>query len=370
MVQRYTPKIKIGTAKNIAKNLLSTQSGKKISETKFKQLLKQDKDLKKFVYSSKSSTLAKHQAKKFFNKVINSAKTSNNFKVSHLAKKMGIRISPKGEVSDIGLNKIYQKASTEELAAQQKPAGPSPEEQRREKRREEALKTFHKKERAEERQREKIQREEQTPDNEKNGNKMSSPLTRHGVSGSTAALTNQAATLDDQTTAGQKVTTATSQTSTIPLLILPLNNLSPNIEGFDWVTKKFSTLVLQTINSLKMFEVIPQKDINQVLRKLRWRKMPPLIDEETAETIVRETKVQLAVLGHVKKTGAVMEINIQLINTKTNQKILLANIKEETDDLFDLEKKISWQITNALQNQEDDKESQIPSPDEAKDLPI
>jgi len=53
MIQRYTPRIKATTAKSMAKSLLSSQSGKKISDTKFKEYLKQDKDLKKYAYKAK-----------------------------------------------------------------------------------------------------------------------------------------------------------------------------------------------------------------------------------------------------------------------------------------------------------------------------
>ncbi|HHE64423.1 MAG TPA: hypothetical protein ENL09_00180, partial [Bacteroidetes bacterium] len=70
MVNTYSPRIKASTAKNMAKSILSDKTGKKISDTKFKEMMEKDKDLKKFAYIGKNSTLDKFKVKKFFNKVI------------------------------------------------------------------------------------------------------------------------------------------------------------------------------------------------------------------------------------------------------------------------------------------------------------
>lgn len=367
MVQQYTPKIKVGTAKTIAKNLLATPKGKKISDTKFKKFLKQDKDLKKFVYSSKQSTIKQPQAKKFFNKVLSSAHGDPKLKVSPIvAKKMGIKISKQGQLSQIGLKKIYKKASTEELASQQKPTGPSPEELRRQKRHEEAIKTFHKRERADE-----IQRETGPADQQnKNGEPDTLSISPRGVRGGTTPASGSTSSLSDQTIPIQRSGAAPASAYLISLLIFPLNNLSANVEDLDLITKKIDNLVLQTITSLKTFKIVRQQDINEALKKLRLEKMPIIIDEITMENIAKEVQAQLYIFGTIKKTGAIMEINIQMVNSENNQHLTLVTIKEEADDIFDLERKISWQITNAFQDKKSDKETPAPSSGEAVDLPI
>lgn len=371
MVQRYTPKIKVGTAKTIAKNLLATPKGKKVSDTKFKKFLKQDKDLKKFVYSSKQSTIRQPQAKKFFNKVLSSAHGDPKLKVSPIvAKKMGIKISRQGQVSQIGLKKIYKKASTEELASQQKPTGPSPEELRRQKRHEEAIKTFHKRERAEEIQRETGPVEQQNKNGEPDRRRVTPSISPSGVRGGAIPASGSTSSLSDQTIPTQRSGAAPTNAYLISLLIFPLNNLSTNVEDLDLITKKINNLVRQTITSLKMFKIIRQQDINEALKKHRLERMPIIIDEVTMENIAKEVQAQLYIFGTIKKTGAIMEINIQMVNAENNQHLPLVTIKEEADDIFDLERKISWQITNAFQDRENDKETPTPSSGEAVDLPI
>jgi len=365
MTQQYLPKIKAQTAKNMAKNLLSTQKGKKISDTKFKQFLKQDKDLKKFVHSSKSSTMAKHQAKKFFSKVTESAKQSGNLKVNPTAaKKMSIRINKQGQISNIGINKIYQKATTEELAIENKPTGPTPAESRKQKRHEEAIKKLHQRERAGDIDKE----QKQQP--EKDEKKSSSPPPRSsGTSSTGTSLSNQSTPLSNQGSPTPQKSTKTN-TALPAILVSPLNNLSTNVRGLDWTARRINNLIIQTLKSLKMFKIIEEEKISKVLTKLKLEKLPASANEAVIKQIARETRAVLFVIGYIKKINKTLEIKIQIINTATDQHLDLATIKEESDDIFQLERKIKWQINNALLSDAKTENKDVPSSDEAVDLPI
>jgi TolB-like protein len=369
MIQQYLPKIKAQTAKNMAKNLLSTQKGKKISDTKFKQFLKQDKDLKKFVHSSKSSTIAKHQAKKFFSTVTESAKQSGNLKVNPTAaKKMGIRINKQGQISNIGINKIYQKATTEELAIENKPTGPTPAESRKEKRHEEAIKKLHQREQAGDIAKEQKQGQKQQP--AKDEKKSSSPPPRSsGASGTGTSLSNQSVPLSSQGSPTQRKT-AKIDTSLPAILVSSLNNLSTNVRGLDWTARRINNLIIQTLKSLKMFKIIEEEEISEVLTKLKLEKLPASANEAVIKQIARETRAVLFVIGYIKKINKTLEIKIQIINTATDQHLDLATIKEESDDIFQLERKIKWQINNALLSDAKTENKDVPSSDEAVDLPI
>lgn len=368
MVKAYLPKIKAQTAKSMAKNLLTTKGGKKITDTKFKEFLKKDKDLNKFAYKGKGSTLAKHQAKKFFGKVTGSAKQSGNLKVSATAaKKMGIRIDKKGQISEIGLNKIYQKATTEELSTQAKPTAPSPAELRREKRHENAMQTMHKRDRAEDIRKE--QKSEQQPNKEEKSTATTPPPRSAGVSSTGAATGSQAAGTASQSSSGQRKTTQAGPA--LPsLLILPLNNLSKNVRGLDWTARKIGNSITQTLNSIKIFSIIDQDAINDAFYKLHIDISATPFDESTIKQAAEKTGAELFVTGYIKKVDRFLEIKIQMVNTITNQRLNLAAIKEETDDVFHLERKINWQIINALKSDAKIPDQDSPGIDEAVDLPI
>lgn len=364
MAQKYLPKIKIGTAKGVAKNLLSTKSGKQVSDTKFKQLLKAEGGLKKFAYSSSQSSLAKHQAKQFFGKVIGSAKEQRGLKINALAaKKLGIKISEAGQVSDIGLNKIYQKAGTEELASQQKVSSePSPEEQRRQQRHEAALKTFHKRERADETR----QEQKQQPTKEQAQHKpLTAPISHAGIGRAAGAGADQPGAVADRVSTGTS-SPSTAEDERLSLLILPLQNLTPTVEGLAWVAKKFNGLISRTLASLRLFKITEAATAGKTPAKT-----VDISDMAAVTVAAKRAWATLCVFGTIKKTGRLLEITVEMVNTNSSQRLLLAQVKEETDDVFNLERKIGWQIANALQAEETtDDTAASSSPQKAEDLPI
>ena len=364
MVQKYLPKIKIGTARGVAKGLLSTKSGKQVSDTKFKQFLKAEKGLKKFVYSSPQSSLAKHQAKQFFGKVIGSAKEQRGLKINALAaKKLGIKISEAGQMSDIGLNKMYQKAGTEELASQQKASSePSPEEQRRQQRHEAALKTLHKRERADETR----QEQKQQPSKERAQPKpLTTPISHAGVGQAAGAGAGQLGAVADKVSTGV-TPSGTAEGERLPLLILPLQNLTPTVEGLAWVAKKINGLVSRTLTSLRLFKITDATTAGKVPAKA-----VDVSDLAAVIVAAKRTWTTLCIFGTIKKTGRLLEITVEMVNTNSSQRLLLAQVKEETDDVFNLERKIGWQIANALQAEGTTDDTAAPkNSQKAEDLPI
>ena len=383
MVQRYTPRIKATTAKSMAKSLLSTQSGKKVSDTKFKEHLKQNKDLKKYAYKGKASTISSADAKKMFNKVVESAKGSEKFKISHAAKKLGIKGDRKAGTATI--NKIYGKAGQEELASQPQQTGPTKQELRQQKRHEDMMKTFHKRDRADETRQE---QEEERKDAEKNasggsdskkggGTASTRPSAGSGgVAGSTTTqnLSQQTATSSatpsDQRPATQKSDQA--EEKPITALILPLSNLSPNVRDLDSIVTRLSTTVKQLFTTLHILPLLPESAIQDALNNLRLEAIPDATDYGAIAALAKAAQAQLVIFGSVSQTGTTLTINVQFANVATDKKLDLANLKEGTDDIFNIERKLRWHIENALNSGQNEpkKPGETPPTDEAVDLPI
>jgi len=386
MVQRYTPRIKATTAKSMAKSLLSTQSGKKISDTKFKEYLKQDKDLKKYAYSGKASTMSKTNAKKLFNKVVESAKSSEKFKISHAAKKLGIRGNK--TTGNATINKIYNKAGQEELASQPQKTGPTKQEVRQQKRHEEIIKTFHKRDRADETRQEQEEGHKETEKNTSGGNNdkkngSAAPTRPNAGSGAASGAVGSATTQNsnqqtaassavpsDQHSAIQKSDQA--EEKPIAAIILPLSNLSPNVRNLDGIVKRLSITVKQLFTTLHVLPILPESAIQDALNKLRFEDIPDATDYGAIAALTKAAQAQLVIFGSVSQAGTTLAINVQFANVVTDKKFELANLKEGSDDIFNIERKLRWHIENALNSgqNESKKPDETSSTDEAVDLPI
>jgi len=383
MVQRYTPRIKVTTAKSTAKSLLSTQSGKKVSDTKFKDYLKQDKDLKKYAYKGKTSTISKADAKKMFNKVVESAKGNKKFKISHAAKKLGIRKDRKSGTATI--NKIYGKAGQEELASQPQQTGPSKQELRQQKRHENMMKALHKRDRADDMRQEQEKQKKETEKNssgDKNDNKGDGAAPIRPSAGSGGAVGTAASQNTTQQTATNSAAPSVQRPATqkpdeaeetpINAIILPLSNLSPNVRDLDSITKRLSTTVKQIITTLHALPILPDSVIQGALNQLRLDSLPNATDYGAIAALAKTARTQPVIFGSVSQTGATLTINVQCANVVTDKKLELANLKEGTGDIFNIERKLRWHIKNALDasaNQSDDSEK-TPLDEEAVDLPI
>jgi len=357
--------MKIGTAKSMAKNLLSTRSGQKVSDTAFKKFVKQDKSLKKFTYSSDKSTVSKFQAKKILGQVAKDAASSEKYKISRFAQKLGIKQS--GEevrVSDIALNKAYQKGAEEELKVE-KPAGPSPDELRREKRREEAVKTLHKRERADEINKERLGGTKSAPG--QSGQKQTAaPLMHAGFDGASQnAQATPGGAMSDNISSGNAQTGNTAA-DLLTVLVLPLYNVSGTAEDIDWLIKKIHKLTIQTLTSLRLFKVVGQTSSTADLGH------PPADpqDQTALKLATKKAWARLCVFGTIKKISKLLEIKINMINVDNDQKLQLVDIKDDTDDVFGLERKISWQLSAAVQGTETNINQDETAQKKIEDLPI
>jgi len=383
MVQRYTPRIKAKTAKSVAKSLISSQSGKKISDTKFKEYLKQDKDLKKYAYSGKASTISKANAKKLFKKVVESAKGNEKFKISHTAKKLGIKEDRKAGTATI--NKIYGKAGQEELASQPQQTGPTKQELRQQKRHEEMMKTLHKRDRADymrhkqEEERKEAEKKSSDGNNDKKSGGAAPARPSAGSGGAAGSATTQNSNQQTATSSAapsnkrpaiQKSDQAEKEP--IAAIILPLSNLSPNVRNLDGIVKRLSTTVKQLFTTLHALPILPESAIKDALNKLRLEDIPNATDYGTIAALTKAANAQLVIFGSVSQTGTTLTINVQFANVVANKKFELANLKEGSDDIFNIERKLRWHIKNALNSgQNEPKEpGEAPPTDEAVDLPI
>ncbi|MDP2684625.1 MAG: hypothetical protein Q8P20_06305 [bacterium] len=370
MDNTYTPRIKAATAKNLAKSILSDKSGKKISDTKFKEMMKKDKDLKQFAYTGKNSTLDKFKAKKFFNKVISSASSHEKFKVNKIAaKKLGLNINKKGEASQIGLNKIYQHAAKEEIAAAD--TGPSQQELRREAKREKAIQKMRTQDRASDRRNEydKEAKDQNGDDNKSSSSNRAAPSRQAGT-GSMA--TSQTGTNQNNYQIADNTSnpSGTGPPEMPDLFLPPLNNLSTTQPNVDVITKKLEIAIKQKIYNLRIFKVIGPEVLNKSLMNLGMDKIPTPANQDILKKISLECGAQLYIYGTVEKKANILLINLEVINSETDRKITLVNIEQSSLDLFDLENKISWQIDNAFKTDNSDFNNNIPSENKAIDLPI
>ncbi len=359
---KYLPKIKMSTAKDMAKSLIANRAGQKITDSKFKQILKKEQGLKTYYYKPKDSSITKIQAKKFFNQVVSTAKGTPGLKISRLAQKIGIKPRTDSAPSNIALNKLYQKATNTQLQSQA-PKGPSPEEVRKQQRHDEMMKTLHKHDRAAEMQKENMA----APTAQKPANQRVAPPTMQGtIGGATIKPTNQPAGL--QSDQAQPAVKKTKDPERLGLAVLPLTNLSPAADRTAWLCERVSRQIKQALHNEGMFEFAAEPSVHDAIR--RYPLTVPA-DHGTLRLIAKDAHVQLISYGHLKKIGSLIEVNAYLTNIQNDQHITLLSIRQETDDIFDLERRIAWQIDNALSGDPEPKK-QLPAPggNEAVDLPI
>ncbi len=357
----------MNTAKQVARNLLTDKYGHAVSDTKLKNFLKQDKDLKKFVYKSKTSTLTKHEAQKFFNKVVGTAKTSEGFKVSRMAKKMGIKDTTP-QTTDIQLEKIYKHASQTEIDAMPHDTGPTPAELAKQARHEKALKTLHKRERADEIAQEKEAQAANTKaDSEQKPSAAPPPLVGSsgiGTIGGPSGSTN---------TSGGGAPPAQTDKATTPLvqlLIFPVENQSPNIPGFELIVQKLNAFIRQHLISSRIIPIVPEQTVGDALRDLQLDTMPTSQDLEQCRALASRAKATLFLVSSISRIGQYTELTMTVHNTTNAHTFQLAHLREPIDDVFEFQRRLGWQIDAALQAQNNDQDTTTPSSTDAIELPI
>lgn len=363
----YSPKIKISTMRDMARRMISTQSGKNISHQALNKFLKGHKELHKVAFGPGHSAVEKYKAVKFFGKLANKITQSDKFKISYFAKKIGIKPGTEGNLGKVTLNRIYQKAAYDEQAVSQKPEGPTPEELEKQKRRQEAFRTLRKRERADEMKKEQEGLEKKEPSQRS----LKAVPIAQGRPGVTPAL----ASVSDEKTTAVGAKTSVSETRVLPsLAILPISN-PQRIQSANWLAKKINNLLIRVIKSLNRFKVTDQLSIDGWLRNIGWEE-GEVISLEQARNIGRTNKVDFVIMGEWQKEGVNILVVIQLIDIKKNTVTKIAKIREKEENLFELENKLIWQIHNFFEGKEleakkeVEKEQDVPSAEEAEDLPI
>ncbi|MFZ6035631.1 MAG: hypothetical protein ACOYUK_00635 [Patescibacteria group bacterium] len=365
MPKANLPKIKLGTARQIAKNLVTDKYGHQVSETRLKKFMQQDKDLRKFAYKGDAASMTKFQAKKFFNKVVDNAKTTGAFKMSRLAKKMGIT-ETRPRVSDIALNKVYGQASQTEYDATPHDTGPTLEEQSRARRREKMMKTLHKRERAEEVQREEQQQGKDAPDSGEQKSSIAPPPR----AGSGSIPSTIGAPPPNQAASPGSVPRPSQKTVQLGCLIFPVENQTPHIPGFDLVAQKISNFITQRLTSARLFPVLSSGALWDALHQMRLDTIPASHDTDARRHVAERAGATLFVGSTISQSGQFTELSSILYNTRTGTTIKLAYLKEPLNDQFSFERKIGWQIDAALSSQSDDNATPPPSSADAVELPI
>lgn len=375
MTKSFLPKIKVNTIKNTAQKMVESKYGsKQVTPTAFKKFLQQDKDLKKYAYASGQSSVSKFQAKKFISQVASKVTKEKNLKINPVyTKKMGIKIGPQGKISDIGFKKIYQQAENEEIK-QMAPTGPTKEDIERQKKRERAIETFHKRETADEiRQAEKEKAEGTSKGATPSKSTGPVQIQQGGSAGSSAAssISDEKSQIKSTQSGKSAFRKKIKQIISKSFIILPFSNLSQS-KNLDWIAEKITNTAIRIIMGIKNFNLIERKTINQIILASEWERTK-IITPELAQEIHNKIKTDSTIFGNLKKIGNQIQVFVYLIQDTHDPKKIV-EIKEETEDVFELEKKLNWQLLNYFEERKEkpDKDSQakIPSPTEAEDLPI
>ncbi len=385
MTVPYAKKVKLDTTKQMVKSMLRTPKGKTVTDAKFnKEFLKKDKELRKYYLKPKNATLKASEAKAFVNKALKSADATGKMKISRqAAKKMGIRINKQGEVGAMSMKKLYKNIVTEDRATMATPNEPSPQELRQQKRHENALKTLHKRDRAEDIRKDPNLDRSQTDDNkQQSGEKKQSPSAPPQRASSGSSVPASGSQLNDQSASGIKSAGGSVGTSSqsashstdsdpIPLLIYPLYNLTPNVDGLDVMTKKITNTVAQVLNTESSFQLLPVDSWKKALSALRLETRPLITEESNIQTLAREAGAQLITVGSVTQKGITTDIIVKLMNVETGQQMVIATIHSESRDLFQIEKNIRWQINDTLRGKaESSQTNKLPNPDDLTELPL
>ena len=354
----------MSTAKDMAKGLIANRAGQKISDSKFKQILKKEDGLKPYYYKTKDASISKLQAKKFFNQVVSTAKNTPGLKISRLAQKIGIKPTASTAPSGIALNKLYQQATDTQIKSQA-PTGPTPEEVRKQQRHDEMMKTLHKHDRANEMQQE--NKAASAIAQKPQSSRIAPPPMQGGISGATIKPASQpTSTPSDQ---AQPSVKKTKEPERLTLAVIPLINLSPTADRTAWLCERISKQTRQVLHNEGVFTLVPEPAIADAIQHYPLA-MPA--DHGTLHLIAKDAHAQLLTYGHLKKIGPVTEITTYLTNIQNDKTLTLATIRQETDDVFDLERRLAWQITNTLSSDEAEpkRKPSTPSSHEAVDLPI
>lgn len=371
MVQAYAKKVKLDTTKQAVKSLLRTPKGKTVTDAKFnKEFLKKDKELRKYYLKSKNATLKDSEAKTFVNKALKAAQATGKMKISKLAaKKMGININKQGELGTQSMKKLYKNMVNEDSASAAPSNEPSAQEIRQQKRHEKAIKSMHKSERANEIRKDRIGETKDSAESSSDSKQQSQTVPRSG-GGSFSQQQPSSNTTDSPPQQRAAKDNGTETDNTIALLILPLYNLSPNVDGLGTIVDKLNKHIEQIIRNLSIFSIVTQEAIKKTLADLHFDGIPPITDKDDILTFGRKMNVNLVIIGSIKQAGTIIKINCNLVNTHDGRQLPLVSIKQDGTDLFMLERQIAWQITHVLRGQATESDTSLPSSDEAVDLPI
>lgn len=377
----FRPKMKVSTVKDLAQRLASTNTGKKVNTDVFKKFLKQDKDLRRTALRSPATHLKKAEAAKFLGTVAKKIHESDKMKLSMFArKKMQIHkgLESSGEVSKLGIKRLYQAGSKEEFEAE-KPQGPSKAEVERTERRDRARKILHKRERADE-----IREGYKTSLNKNNAKNNSSteqqkgsyrpPQLRHGATAVPASRqSSQSGTSSlPRQLSDNSLPSSAQAIRNANTVIFPFYNKS-RMQELSLLGEKLEETLRRALAGVTMLQVLSRVETTRAIRNLGWGE-GRIITSEFAKKVGNKLDVSFLFFGTSTHEISQAHIELFLLLFRENSLLKIADIREDLRQTFEIEKKLTWQVQEFFDDKEDDdsgdKGVSIPSASDAVDLPI
>ncbi|MFA6909267.1 MAG: hypothetical protein WC289_05340 [Patescibacteria group bacterium] len=364
----YRPKIKIDTIRNVAQKMAATKAGKVINTTAFKKFLKHDKDLHALGYRPGSAKITKQTAKKFLGTAAEKIAHSDKMKLSLFARKSGIKNVDSHGPSETGIKKVLGAGVKEEISHEIE-QGPSPEDVRHQKRLEKARTIMHQRDRADDIRKETESMKKTTDSASKNTTAFRPPqFSSGGVSAlpSSSGRASQVPGFRVQSAGGS---TGRQMTNAI---LVPFHNLS-QMRELTILGTKLEETVRRALAGVSSIGVLPRVQTIRFLQNLGWtpsRIIPP----EFAKRLAKDLGVRYVFYGTITHEHGLAYVRLMLLVAARNSILLLAEVREDFHNTFEVEEKLSWQVQNFFDDSgpaaSEHTEVDIPSAADAIDLPL
>ncbi|KKW16484.1 MAG: hypothetical protein UY52_C0004G0049 [Parcubacteria group bacterium GW2011_GWC2_49_9] len=366
MANVFRPKIKIDTVRDTARKMAATQTGKQISQTKFKQFLKTDKSTRGMVLRSGSMHITKTQAQKFMGTVVKKIDETKGMKLSMYARKMGIK---QGNVTPIGLKKAYEAGARAEIKAEA-PTGPSKEELARQQRIERGRQILSRRDRAEE-----IRKEYQARTSPRPTSPTYQPTQlMHGSGAARAGQSNvslsRASTLTGRQRPGTSLRAGGEDDANAVVLSF---HSKARMQELSLLGEKLEETLRRALASVPIIHLLSKVKSMKALRTLGWES-GNIVTSEFAKKIGTRFNIEYIFFGTIQHQPIGAHVELFLFLISENSLLKVADIVEDYQHTFEIEKRLTWQVQKFFEEKSDETSTgsgvSIPSPTEAEDLPI
>ncbi len=333
----YSSKIRAGTLREHARKMIQTKYGGKVSKESFQKFLRQDKDLKGYAYKGGQSSISKYKATKALGQIARKAAASGKYKLSYEARRMGVKVNSKGTISDIATKRAFERAAQQEALATQKPTGPTKEEQARETRRGEMLKSFHKRERADEvRKEQQIKQDPREP-----GIRQSVPTTQISSVGRGGPSLSSLGVQEASPRIRPAVEKPEQPAGTCA--VLPFCIKFRDDQLLD-LSQKLTSRAMSALGGAVSLRVMTKDELVYHAKHLG-REMPDIGDYEEMEEFASSLPCTFVLIGEIRKDVSKIQVLVSTLNPKTNQKIRIAELAGRVENAFELQQRLAWELT-------------------------